>query len=209
MKKSGVVGGQSIVFTRYYEVDITKIRSHQIKDAKLCKNVLGLDANSLYPSTMQENMPCGKEKVHYCNTTFKAENQVNVLINKIKNNKWFDFAIVDIYVPKHLWSKFEEMPPFFFKKIIPKKSVPKHMLEYLEKTGRKKKKTEKLVGALSAKKILVFEPFLRWYIEHGLEITAVYTTMDYKPKQVFNWFVDEVTAARRTGDEDKTSNYWQ
>ena len=65
MLKGAVVGGPSIVFTRYHEAGVTELRSH--RDApRLCKRVLGHDANALYLSTMLREMPCGKEKVvHY------------------------------------------------------------------------------------------------------------------------------------------------
>ena len=52
MLKGAVVGGPSIVFTRLQEAGKTKIRGHQVEDARLCKKILGYDANSLYLSTM-------------------------------------------------------------------------------------------------------------------------------------------------------------
>ena len=59
--KEAVVGGPSLVFTRYHEVGVTKIRSHQYEDARPCKRIIGYDANALYPSTMLREMPSGKE----------------------------------------------------------------------------------------------------------------------------------------------------
>ena len=44
MLKEAVVGGPSLVFTRYHEVGVTKIRSHRIAEPRLCKNILGYDA---------------------------------------------------------------------------------------------------------------------------------------------------------------------
>lgn len=70
--------------------------------------------------------------------------------------------------------KFEEMPPFFINQEVPEKAVPKHMLDYLEKTGRSRVTTKKLLGTLSAKKMLIYEPLLQWYLAQGAEITAVY-----------------------------------
>ncbi|KAL9986602.1 hypothetical protein ACROYT_G000771 [Oculina patagonica] len=63
MLKGAVVGGPSIVFTRYHEAGVTKIRDHQFENANFCKNIVGYDANALYLSTMLEDMPCGKEEV--------------------------------------------------------------------------------------------------------------------------------------------------
>ena len=52
--------------------------------------------------------------------------------------------------------------------------------------------------------MLVYAPHLRWYIDHGVEITAVHRTINYQPKKIFTWFVEQVTEARRTGDVDKS-----
>ncbi|XP_078347123.1 uncharacterized protein LOC144632369 [Oculina patagonica] len=208
MLKGAVVGGPSIVFTRYHEVDVTKIRDHQFEKAKLCKNIVGYDANALYLSTMLEDMPCGKEQLRYYTgmETFAAYALMQNLKGENPSHipKWFGFAEVDIEIPKNLWKKFEEMPPFFFNKEVPAEAVPQHMYEYLKKTKRNRGDGKKLVGALSAKKILLYAPLLRWYVEHGAEITAVYRTIDYQPKKIFAWFVEQVTEARRTGDVDKS-----
>ena len=84
MLKEAVVGGPSLVFTRYHEVGVTKIRSHPIAEPRLCKNILGNDANALYLSTMLRDMPCGKERVvHYnyrSHTNTKAQRRKMVRI---------------------------------------------------------------------------------------------------------------------------------
>ena len=104
MLKAAVVGGPSLVFTRKHEVGITKIRSHRIAEPRFCKNILGYDANALYLSTMLRDMPCGKGRVvHYNN-----EAVAPTLTQRLKEEKWFGFAEVDIEIPKHLYPKFEE-----------------------------------------------------------------------------------------------------
>ena len=47
MLKEAVVGGPSLVFTRYHEVGVTKIRSHQTAEPHLRKRILGYDANAM------------------------------------------------------------------------------------------------------------------------------------------------------------------
>ena len=51
--------------------------------------------------------------------------------------------------------------------------------------------------------MLIYAPLLEWYLDHGAEIKNVYRTIDYEPKKVFSWFVEEVTKARRSGDEEE------
>ena len=77
------------------------------------------------------------------------------------------------------------------------------MLVYLTRTGRKRTTGKKLLGALEADEVLLYTPLLRWYIEHGLELQDVYTTIEYQPGKILAWFVDEVTDARCMGDTDK------
>ena len=78
------------------------------------------------------------------------------------------------------------------------------MFDYLKLTKRNRGDGKKLVGALSAKRILLYAPLLSWYIEHGALITNVFRTIDYQPTKIFTWFVEQVTEARRTGDKEKS-----
>ena len=201
MLKGAVVGGPSLVFTRYHEKDVTRIRSHQVENPRLCKKILGYDANALYLSTMQKDMPCGKERVRTFGDPVGA---AGYLTEKIKNGSWFGFAEVDIEIPEPLRPKFDEMCPFFHNKMVPVEAVPQQMLDYLKRTGRNRGDEKKLVRALSAEKLLVYTPLLLWYVDHGAVITAVYRTIEYTPGKVFGWFVEQVTGARRTGDVEKS-----
>ena len=195
--KKGMVGGPSIVFKRHHETGVTKIRPHRVKKPKACAKIVGYDANALYLSAMAREMPSGRGIVQ----DFESDEEG---MQHICNPRWFGFAEVDIEIPKRLWAKFEEMPPFFCNKQIPEQAVSPHMKAYRDRTGRTQSKSQKLVGALSADKILLYAPLLRWYLAHGAEIKAVYRSIDYIPTKSLSWFVDEVTTARRTGDTDKS-----
>ncbi|KAL9952822.1 hypothetical protein ACROYT_G040133 [Oculina patagonica] len=148
MLKGAVVGGPSIVFTRYHEAGVTKIRDHQYSAPHLCENIVGYDANALYLSTMLENMPCGKEEVY--SYLGAEESGAKLLMQNLKEEnssyirKWFGFAEVDIEIPKKLWKKFAEMPPFFYNQEVPGEAVPQHMYEYLKKTKRNRGDGKKL-----------------------------------------------------------------
>ena len=78
------------------------------------------------------------------------------------------------------------------------------MHAYLQNSGHKRfPDQKKLLGVLSAKKILLYALLLRWYINNGLKLTAVYRTIDYEPQKIFEWFVKEVADNRRKGGADK------
>ena len=57
-----------------------------------------------------------------------------------------------------------------------------------------------LVGSFHGDKILLAMPLLRWYLEHGLEVTRVYQVVEYTPIPCFRQFDDAVSTARRQGD---------
>ena len=201
MLKAAVVGGPSLVFTRKHVAGETHIRSHQYEDARLCRRILGYDANSLYPSTMMKEMPCGPGHITAYNN---PEAAALVLPQLVGTKQWFGFAEVDIEVPRELWPDFEEFPPLFINRSIPDNLVPQHMRDYLRQSGRKRfPEQQKLLGVLSAKKILLYAPLLEWYLNNGLKVTAVYRTIDYEPREIFSWFVNEVADNRRKGDADK------
>ena len=201
MLKGAVVGGPSLVFTRKHVANQTRIRSQKYNEARLTKRILGYDANSLYPSTMMKEMPCGKETITHYQT---PEIAARFLPNRLANGHWLGFAEVDIEVSRELWERFEEFPPLFINQAVPDTSVPQHMQDYLRDSGRTRNPTgKKLLGVMSAKKMLIYAPLLRWYLDNGLKITAVYHTMDYKPQKIFNWFVKEVADNRRADDADK------
>ena len=57
-----------------------------------------------------------------------------------------------------------------------------------------------LVGSFHDDKILLATPLLRWYLEHGLEVTRVYQVIEYIPIPCFRRFGDAVSTPRREGD---------
>ena len=138
MLKGAVVGGPSLVFTRYHEVGDTKIRSHQTAELRLCQRILGYDANALYLSTMLEEMHCGKEKVVHYTGGWTARAAPH-LAQRLKNGTWLGFAEVDIENVEPLRPKFEEMCPFVYNKKVPVEAVPQQMLDYLKRTGRNRR----------------------------------------------------------------------
>ena len=201
MLKAAVVGGPSLVFTRKHVAGETRIRSHQYEDARVCRRILGYDANSLYPSTMMKEMPCGPG---YVKSYDNPEAYARVFPQFLWMEEWFGFAEVDIEVPEELWPEFEEFPPLFINRGVPDSAVPQHMHDYLQQSGRKRfPEQPKLLGVMSAKKILLYAPLLVWYLNRGLKLTAVYRTIDYEPREIFSWFVNEVANNRRKGDADK------
>ena len=228
MLTTGMIGGPSIVFCRYAEAGVSKIRSHIYSDsvsdsdsdsdseagakalrpeqsselragAKTCRAVQGLDANSLYLFCSGQEMPCGKEKVFQANPEEKDK-----LIQNVLNDKLFGFFQVDIEVPEQLLDKFSEFSPLFILSEVPEDQIPQHMQDCKINTRRKKiKNNKKLLGVMKAEKILLYSPLLKWYLNHGLQVTKIHKYISYTPGRPFKWFPEEVSGARRAADQDK------
>ena len=200
MLKTGMIGGPSIVFCRYAEAGVSKIRSHIYSEkAKTCRSVQGLDANSLYLFCSGQEMPCGKEKVFKCNLGEKDE-----IILKVLNDELFGFFEVDLEVPDQLRDKFSEFCPLFVISEVPEERIPQHMKDYKINTGRKMiKNNKKLLGVMKAEKILIYSPLLKWYLNHGLQVTKIHRYISYTSGTPFAWFPEEISSARRAADQDK------
>ena len=215
MLTTEMIGGPSIVICRYAEAGVSKIRSHIYSraDTKICRSVHGLDANSLYLFCSGQEMPCGKENVFKCNPGEKDK-----LIQNVLNDKLFGFFQVDIEVPERqrsrgeaqsgeaeqLRKRFSEFCPLFVISEVPEDQIPQHMQDYKINTGRKKiKNNKKLLGVMKAEKIRLYSPLLKWYLNHGLQVTKIHRYISYTSSRPFKWFPEEVSSARRAADQDK------
>ena len=204
MLTTGMIGGPSIVFCRYAEAGVSKIRSHIYSEkAKTCRSVQGLDANSLYLFCSGQEMPCGKEKVFHCDSGEASEAEI---IQNVLNDELFGFFEVDIEVPDQSEARrrFSEFCPLFVISEVPENQIPQHMKDYQINTGRKKiKNNKKLLGVMKAEKILLYSPLLKWYLNHGLRVTKIRRYISYTSGRPFAWFPEEVSSARRAADNDK------
>jgi len=69
--KKNVCGGLSVVFHREHQADVTYIRHREFgESAKLCKKILGYDANSLDLGALKRAMPTG-HFIRYQSENFK------------------------------------------------------------------------------------------------------------------------------------------
>jgi hypothetical protein len=188
--KRNIVGGPSIIFHRYHEVDKTRIRG-----GKVCKKVLGYDANALYLGAIGEVMPVGD----YGTIT---QYDLQQLKKDVMSDKLFGYVECDISVPDNLYEYFSEMCPIFKNIDIhgTKDVIGEHMADYCTQNNIPCKKSRKLIGSMKGDKILLYTPLLKWYLEHGLEITKFYQAITYTPKKCFTRIVEEVSDARRAGD---------
>jgi hypothetical protein len=189
--KDSIVGGPSIIFNRYHEANKTYIRGLN----KLCKKIIGYDANALYLWAIAQEMPAGKHN-------HVKEYELEQLKDDILNNKLFGFIKVDIEIPEHLKEKFHEMTPIFKNATIDFEDIGEYMQNFHTENKIKFNKGNKLIGSYFGKEIVLYSPLLKWYLQEGLIITKFYCAIEYKPEYAFRKFADEVSDARRAGDID-------
>lgn len=176
-KGAGSSGRAKSSFTRKHEARKTAMRSHRYVNAWTCQRGARLRRNTLYPSTILQEMPCGPGKVvHYEST---AE-EVDTLVSLLRRKMLFGFAEVDFKSPKGAVGKFEEFPPLFYDSLFSQEAIPEHMKKYLEPTKRTELQYYKICGWLAGEKILLYALLLEWYLDHGLQITAVHRTIGYR-----------------------------
>ena len=76
------------------------------------------------------------------------------------------------------------------------------MQAHIKKFGLSQKPRRLLVGGIEARQILLATPLLKWYLNHGLEVTKIYQVIEFKPQRCFRQFVQDVSDARRLWDSD-------
>ncbi|EGZ27791.1 hypothetical protein PHYSODRAFT_321527 [Phytophthora sojae] len=192
--KANIAGGPSIIFNRYAKRNETKIRG-----GKICKKIIGYDANALYLWALGNEMPRGRL------TTIEAYTGI---VDDIVNGKIFGFLECDIRTPEHLKPYLSEMTPIFKNTLIDcsdRSVIGQHMFEYNEERKQSRAKpARKLIGSYFGEKILIYAPLLKWYISHGMEITKTYSFIRASSHKAFAPFMEAVSNARREGDADKS-----
>ena len=114
--------------------------------------------------------------------------------------KLFGCIECDIHVPEHLREKFSEMCQLFKNTEICRDNIGEFMKTYAEENGIISRPRRSLIRSMIVEKILLATPLLKWYLEHGLEVTRVYQVIEYTPKPCFKLFGDAVSNARCAGD---------
>ena len=84
---------------------------------------------------------------------------------------------------------------------------------FAEENKLLKKPRKILISSYFGERILLTTPLVKWYLDHGLEITKIYKFIEYASEKTFEKFGFDVSNARRIGNSDspKTSlaNTWK
>ena len=187
--KTGMVGGPSTVFCQYHETGKSRIRGHNYQDTKTCTSVIGFNVSLLYFCCFGQEVPCSKEE---CIET-SSRKSCEELCNQVRKGELYRLWQVDIHIPDELTDKFSEFCPLFVADAVPKELIPRDVKEYQERTGQKMiHGIKKLLGVMCVEEILLYSPLLKWYLRHGLKVSAIHTYLTCNPGKPFEWFCEEV-----------------
>ncbi|KAJ8314004.1 hypothetical protein KUTeg_008565 [Tegillarca granosa] len=137
----------------------------------------------------------------------------NVILTAVVDEELFGMIEVDITVPDHWTSTythptmtpyeyFQEMCPIFCNTLVPFHSIGDHMKEHVEQLNLSKHDRRLLVAGMSAEKILLATPLLRWYLLKGLVVSRIYQVVEYQKHRCFRDFVNKVSSCKRNADEN-------
>ena len=124
------------------------------------------------------------------------------VLASVMDGTLFGCVECDIRVPDHLKESFGEMCPIFKNVEISRDDIGEYMKSYAEENKIMSQPRCSLIGSYFGEKILLETPLLKWYLEHGLEVTHVYQVIEYTPNACFHPFGEAVSDARRAGDID-------
>ncbi|MCG8032144.1 MAG: hypothetical protein JAZ03_08205 [Candidatus Thiodiazotropha taylori] len=134
------------------------------------------------------------------------------ILDGVRSGQLFGFVQCDLQVPQS-WGRgfenfsqlpplkyFEEMSPIFCTSEIPFEAFGEHMQNHVKEMGIGEQSRVLLVGGMSAQEILVATPLLRWYLEHGIEVTKIQQVVEYQQQRCFRGLSKNISEARREGD---------
>ncbi|KAJ8017821.1 Krueppel-related zinc finger protein 1 [Holothuria leucospilota] len=124
------------------------------------------------------------------------------IVQAIRDDLIFGAIECDIHVPDELKPKFAEMCPIFKNTDISVDDIGKHMKNFAMEGNIMTKPRKSLIGSMFGEKILLATPLVKWYLDHGLQITRIYQVIEFTPKSCFKTFGEAVSDARREGDRN-------
>ncbi|XP_031574896.1 uncharacterized protein LOC116308572 [Actinia tenebrosa] len=121
------------------------------------------------------------------------------ILQAVLDEQLFGVVECDICVPDHLKEKFSEMCPIFKNVEISREDIGDYMRGFAEENKIMPRPRRSLIGSYFGKEVLLATPLLKWYLEHGLQVTHIYQIVEYTPSPCFKPFGEVVSNARRDG----------
>lgn len=114
---------------------------------------------------------------------------VSEIVDGIMNRRMFGAVLCDLRVPDHLRSFYRDFPPIVKRAKVDWSEQCDITKARGEATGQAQKIKELLVASYFADEYLVTTKMLRWYVDHGVEVTKIRRVILSQPRRTFAPFV--------------------
>jgi G:T-mismatch repair DNA endonuclease (very short patch repair protein) len=148
-------------------------------------------------SEMQEFIS-SLNKISTSNKRYMTQDEI---LNEVRSGSFFGCVECDISTPDDKKEMFSEMAPIFKNTTITFNDIGEHMQQYVKEHPDVSSRDRRcLIGSLFGEKILLATPLLKWLLDHGLQCTHIYQTVEWASAPCFHPFMERVADARRQGD---------
>ena len=158
--------------------------------------IWGVDFVNLYPSTFYFKAPCGAGDI-----TYFTEDTTDECLRTLNEGDHLDFLKCSVRVPYHLRTRFSQWAPIYETGAVLWDMLRENQKEM--ERARSPKRTDwsgweetKLVQVLETEGQWFDGNTLAWYLEQGLEVSAVEARARFKAVEVFQPFVEAISARR-------------
>lgn len=100
---------------------------------------------------------------------------------------------------------FKEMSPIFCTSEVPFSAIGDHMQTYGKEMGLSDNSKTLLISGSKAIKTMLATPLLKWYLEHGLIVTIIYTVDESPSMNCFSEFTKNISETTKKGDCDEAN----
>lgn len=193
--------------TKDCEMYLTK-QGYKVQSIWECEFFQLLRKNKTLQAVADQNCPSFYKK-------YKNKVTMKQILKAIQIDELFGMVECDIHVPLE-WMKikpnttlspfdyFKEMSPIFCTSEVPFSAIGDHMQSYAKEMGLSENSKTLLISGNKATKIMLATPLLKWYLEHGLIVTRIYTVVESASMDCFSEFTKNISETRRRGDCDKS-----
>jgi hypothetical protein len=128
--------------------------------------------------------------------------ECNIIVPEDANYEYKDIDNRTVYTNTKLRDYFADLPPIYKNADIHRSHIGEFMGNFAAEFNIMEKPRRSLISSMFADNMLFPTPILKWYLQHGLEITYIFNAWEFKPRVCFKAFVDEVCDLRRAADKD-------
>jgi hypothetical protein len=122
------------------------------------------------------------------------------LVQLIRKEKVFGFVQCDVRTPDELKEEFADMPPIFKNIDISIDDIGETMKQFAQETGQLQQPRRSLISSYHATQQLFSSNLLKWYLDHGLEVSNVTLFVQFRGDKIFEHLPEIVARARLDAD---------